>query len=43
MVAEANYGGRVTDYHDRTTLGTILLDFYNDKVVNEPGHKLCGS
>lgn len=43
MVAEANYGGRVTDYHDRTTLNTILLDFYNVNVVNEEGHKLCGS
>jgi dynein heavy chain len=43
MVAEANYGGRVTDYHDRTTLNTILMDFYNDNVVNEVGHKLCGS
>jgi dynein heavy chain, axonemal len=43
MAAEANYGGRVTDVHDRRTINTILLDFYNHNVVNEEGHMLAGS
>lgn len=43
MVAEANYGGRVTDIHDRRAIKTILNDFYNHAVVNEEGHQLCGS
>lgn len=29
MVAEANYGGRVTDPNDRTCISVILEDFYN--------------
>jgi dynein heavy chain len=29
MVAEANYGGRVTDINDRLTIMLILEDFYN--------------
>jgi dynein heavy chain len=28
MVAEANYGGRVTDPNDRFTVSLILEDFY---------------
>lgn len=43
MVAEANYGGRVTDIHDRRTINTILMDFYNEHVVNQENHRLCGS
>jgi len=34
MVAEANYGGRVTDIHDRRTVNCILMDYYNENVVN---------
>lgn len=29
MVAEANYGGRVTDPNDRVCINIILEDFYN--------------
>lgn len=29
MVAEANYGGRVTDPKDRLTINVILEEFYN--------------
>lgn len=43
MAAEANYGGRVTDIHDRRTIKTILDDFYNIDVVNENNHALCRS
>jgi dynein heavy chain len=30
MVAEANYGGRVTDPMDRRAINLILSDFYTD-------------
>lgn len=43
MVAEANYGGRVTDVHDRRTINTILMDFYNMDVVRVENYPLCGS
>lgn len=42
MVAEANYGGRVTDFWDRRCIGTILEDFYNEKVLKE-GHTFGSS
>ena len=42
MVAEANYGGRVTDVNDRVTLNYILEDFYNPNML-KPGHKLVES
>ena len=32
---ETNYGGRVTDGHDRRTTGTMLFDFYNSEVVKD--------
>ena len=35
MVAEANYGGRVTDDKDRTLIKTILEDFYTPKILLE--------
>jgi len=42
MVAEANYGGRVTDVNDRVTLNFILEDFYNPSML-KPNHKLVDS
>jgi dynein heavy chain len=42
MVAEANYGGRVTDANDRVTLNFILEDFYNPHML-KPNHKLVES
>jgi len=33
MAAEANYGGRVTDYWDRRTIMTILTDFYTPDIL----------
>ena len=32
---ETNYGGRVTDSHDRRTTATILLDFYNASILHD--------
>jgi len=43
MVAEANYGGRVTDKWDRRTISTILRDFYNEKVLNDNNYKYSPS
>lgn len=34
-VAEANYGGRVTDDKDRRLIKTILLDYYNLNVLKD--------
>jgi len=39
MVAEANYGGRVTDPNDRVCISIILEDFYNPAML-KPSHKL---
>lgn len=43
MVAEANYGGRVTDPQDRRCIMTVLQDFYCPEMINEPNHKLSDS
>lgn len=42
MVAEANYGGRVTDPNDRTSISIILEDFYNPSMLKDK-HKLVES
>lgn len=42
MVAEANYGGRVTDPNDRTCISIILEDFYNANMLKDR-HKLVES
>eukprot|EP00002_Diphylleia_rotans_P015940 TRINITY_DN308_c0_g1_i6.p1 TRINITY_DN308_c0_g1~~TRINITY_DN308_c0_g1_i6.p1 ORF type:complete len:4231 (+),score=876.63 TRINITY_DN308_c0_g1_i6:183-12875(+) len=35
LTGEANYGGRVTDDHDRRTLNHLLSDYYNEDVFKE--------
>jgi hypothetical protein len=35
MVAEANYGGRVTDPKDRRLISIILRDFYTPQILDE--------
>jgi dynein heavy chain len=42
MVAEANYGGRVTDNQDRRAIITILKDYYTPKIM-EDDYKLSVS
>ena len=42
MVAEANYGGRVTDPNDRVTIMLILEDYYNPDML-KPKHSLSES
>jgi dynein heavy chain len=39
MVAEANYGGRVTDTNDRVTIMLVLEDFYCPEML-EKNHKM---
>lgn len=43
MVAEANYGGRVTDPQDRRAIQLILSDFYCPEMISESNHKLSES
>jgi dynein heavy chain len=35
MVAEANYGGRVTDPKDRRLIKVLLQDFYSDNILED--------
>jgi dynein heavy chain, axonemal len=42
MVAEANYGGRVTDPMDRRCISMILSDFYSSDVLKD-NYKYCES
>ena len=42
MVAQANYGGRVTDAKDRRLIEVILLDLYTAKVL-DPNYKYSKS
>ncbi|XP_055621192.1 dynein axonemal heavy chain 12 [Toxorhynchites rutilus septentrionalis] len=38
LTGECNYGGRVTDAWDRRAIITILADYVNDRVVNDPNY-----
>lgn len=42
MVAEANYGGRVTDPKDRRLIKILLMQFYTPNILKE-GYKLSPS
>lgn len=43
MVAEANYGGRVTDPKDRRCIATLLETYYNPAVLKKDNYKYCES
>lgn len=43
MVAQANYGGRVTDPQDRRCIETLLEDYYNSNMIDVENHKLSPS
>ncbi len=43
LVGECNYGGRVTDDRDRRCLNSILDDYINPAVIEDPKHKFSGS
>lgn len=43
MVAQANYGGRVTDPQDRRCIETLLLDYYNSDMIEIENNKLSPS
>ncbi len=40
LIGECHYGGRVTDDWDRRTLSTLLLDFCNDRLVQDDSYSL---
>ncbi|KAF5833110.1 DNAH7 protein [Dunaliella salina] len=40
---ECNYGGKVTDAHDRHTLMTILATYYTPAIVNDKNYKFSPS
>ena len=43
LVGECNYGGRVTDDRDRRCLKSILDDYINPAVIDDPKHKFSGA
>lgn len=43
MVAEANYGGRVTDPKDRRLISILLKIYYTDDIINIDKYKLSPS
>lgn len=39
LIAECNYGGRVTDDKDRRLIVTLLNDYFNNNVLNDKNYK----
>ena len=39
LVAECNYGGRVTDEHDRRLLSVLLAHYFGKDTAIESGHR----
>ena len=43
LIGECNYGGRVTDDHDRRLLNSILLVYMNEDIVQQQHYKVTSS
>jgi dynein heavy chain len=43
LTGECNYGGRVTDTHDRRLMSVVLRNFYNEKVYADQDYKYSPS
>ena len=39
LIAECNYGGRVTDDKDRRLIVTLLGDYFNDEVIDDKNYR----
>ena len=43
LIAECNYGGKVTDQNDRRLLNTLLEERFNRKVLKDENHNYGNS
>ena len=43
LTGECNYGGRVTDTHDRRLMAVVLKNFYNESVFLDDNYKYSPS
>lgn len=41
LTSECNYGGRVTDDKDRRLINTLLNDYYNINLIEDPLYKFA--
>ncbi|KAJ3079413.1 Dynein heavy chain 2, axonemal [Rhizoclosmatium hyalinum] len=41
LIAEANYGGRITDDWDRRILRSYISQLFNEEALTEPQYKVC--
>ena len=41
LTSECNYGGRVTDEHDRRLIKALLNNYYCENVLKEKNYKFC--
>lgn len=41
LIAQVNYGGRVTDNNDRRLISVYVEQFFNDQVIDTTNYQLC--
>ena len=41
VTSECNYGGRVTDYHDRRLINSLLNIYYCPEIISSYKYKFC--